>query len=490
MENRTEIGKAIKSKLSDLDRNPSDFVWSKIEKDLDTKRNKRILAWFIPSIIAVALFSTLFYFNSDFQDKNKTQETQQQKNPKTEVSNSNPNPKSNPKLQKSGPDEITTIKKTKNVKLVKQSSKLVTSTNEYEEYEVVKKYKVIIKKEQITTIPLKSKEVKKVVKPIAEKTSKPQFKNSKTTKQKTQITNKSNKKNRTKKISTKPIITEVLTSSSIEKDTLTYKNTKNIPEEIKYKSDTIAKIDSLNLKKKTTPKREYKKRDYKVTETSLEPEYSVTAFYGPTIFGSLANQSTINSQLSDLPKKHPITSVYGFYFKTMYNKVGFRVGVSKINLKISTQLNSNEFIPSYNNIELNTDVSGTSLKNTFANSKEIDLIQKISFYEIPMEFNYAIKKDESKLNIEAFTGFSLLILDENNLSMRSENVSKQNIGHTKDISGANISYDLGLGFGYELNKKFEIVVNPLFKYYLSTFKENNDAKPYSFSLQTGLSYQF
>jgi hypothetical protein len=42
----------------------------------------------------------------------------------------------------------------------------------------------------------------------------------------------------------------------------------------------------------------------------------------------------------------------------------------------------------------------------------------------------------------------------------------------------------------KLNDKFGLDINPLFKYYLSTFKENGDAKPYSFSLQTGVNYKF
>ncbi|WP_431243861.1 hypothetical protein ACQ9BO_04985 [Flavobacterium sp. P21] len=40
MENRTEIGKAIRDRLENLDKNPNDLVWSKIEKDLNRKRKK------------------------------------------------------------------------------------------------------------------------------------------------------------------------------------------------------------------------------------------------------------------------------------------------------------------------------------------------------------------------------------------------------------------------------------------------------------------
>jgi hypothetical protein len=127
MENRTEIGKTIKDKLNDLDKNPSEFVWSKIETDLSKKRNKRILYWIIPSIITIILFSTLFCFNSNFQDKTQKQESKDKQETKIETpksksnlaSDQKQNQQSGPKLEKSGLDEVTRFKKSKSVKLVK-----------------------------------------------------------------------------------------------------------------------------------------------------------------------------------------------------------------------------------------------------------------------------------------------------------------------------------------------------------------------------------
>ncbi|MNQ56499.1 hypothetical protein D3C85_706230 [compost metagenome] len=209
-------------------------------------------------------------------------------------------------------------------------------------------------------------------------------------------------------------------------------------------------------------------------------------FYGPAIFGSLNSESMINPTLNNLSKSHPITSHYGIYVKNMYDRIGFRAGFSKINLKISTRLDQN-LITNFNNIALKSDVN---IQQTFGNSNNIDLVQKLSYYELPMEFNYAIIKNETKIGMDVFTGFSFLILDKNQLYLKSENVSMQHIGEAKNISGVNISYNLGLSISYKLNDKFGLDINPLFKYYLSTFKENGDAKPYSFALQTGVNYKF
>jgi len=49
---------------------------------------------------------------------------------------------------------------------------------------------------------------------------------------------------------------------------------------------------------------------------------------------------------------------------------------------------------------------------------------------------------------------------------------------------------MGIGFSYELTKALQIDISPLFKYYLNTFKNDNDTKPYSVSLQSGISYKF
>lgn len=494
MENRTEIGKAIKNKLADLDKNPSDFVWSKIETDLNKKRTKRILYWLVPGVMAIVLFFSVLYFNSVSQDQD--QKTETKKNTKTEIDNSKSQqtqiqnsakaPKTKSKLQQSAPDEITTIKKSKTVKLIKESSKLITATEEYEEYEVVKKYKVVVRKEQISTKPVKLGAVKRTTKPTAPKNTKTPIKTNTTVLANSRKTGKSHKVKHNTKAVKKSVIAETPKKLDSEEVPILQKNSETAPKAVETKVDTIAKIDSITTKKKTTPKREYIKREYNNKSDESAPDFSVHVFYGPAIFGSLNSASMISSTMDDLSKSHPITSHYGVYVKTMYDRIGFRAGFSKINLKISTRLDQN-LITDFRNIELK---SQTNIKNTFSNSNEVDLVQKLSYYELPMEFDYAIKKDDTKIGMDVFTGFSFLILDKNQLSLKSEKVAMQNIGEAKNLSGVNFSYNLGIGITYQLNDKFGLDINPLFKYYLSTFNESGAAKPYSFSIQTGINYKF
>ncbi|TDP03786.1 hypothetical protein [Flavobacterium sp. 245] len=483
MENRTGIGKAIRGQLNNLDKSPNDFLWSKIEKDLNQKRRKRILTWLIPSLIAVVFLSASLYLNSDFQEKNQKQQTQPKKEISKGISNENQDLKPSQKtvLQKKEPDQITTITKTKNVKLVKESSKLITSTKEYEEYEVVKKYKVVIKKQQVKTAPIKLGTSKKPLKASLSK-------NAKTPTKHKAAKNASNKKvkpyNLRQNKKTEAKLPESYASEKTVLDTL--KNNETALKTDQIQKDTITKTDSLLTKKITAPKREYKKTVYNTKPEENRPDFSIHAFYGPAIFGSLNGLSLISPTMDNLPKSHPVTSHYGIYVKTMYDRIGFKTGFSKINLKTTTNLDQN-LITDFENINLKSE---TNIKETFGTSNEAELLQKISYYEIPMEFNYAIKKDESKFEVDAFTGFSFLFLDKNQLFLKSEKIAMQEIGEAKNISGLNISFDLGIGITYKLTDKIGVDINPLFKYYLNTFKENGEAKPYSLSLQTGINYKF
>lgn len=354
---------------------------------------------------------------------------------------------------------------------------MIVSTDEYEESEVIKKYKVVIQKNKTTSKINKNSNLE-VVKKTHRSVAKKQIK------QKNDLKKKKSLKNNSKVVSN-------IKTLNIENNNTEIKQT-NIETEkflIPILTDTIKKINiNSNPKKNSIVKREYKKGSFS-PEDEFKPNYYVSLFYSPTIFGSLTGESMLNPDLSNLSRSHPLTSFYGFYFKTMYNKIGFRVGVSKINLKISTRLKPNQLIPNYKNIELNSNNTAVSINNTFNGSKQVDLIQQLSFYELPMEFNYSIIKNESDLGIDIFSGFSTMILDQNILYLSSEQIKNLNIGYAKNISGVNISYNLGLGLNYKITEKFQLDFNPIFKYYLTSFKENNNPKPYSFSIQSGLTYK-
>lgn len=260
---------------------------------------------------------------------------------------------------------------------------------------------------------------------------------------------------------------------------------------VSNKNDTInnKKNAALKLEKKLKPKRDYKK-DSTNLDSKSNIEYYGAVFYGPTVFGSLSKHSILNSSLDKNSKKHPIASCYGFYVKAKFKRLGYSIGYSKTNLKISNQFNQNQFITNFNNIELNTTISAKTINNYFNTHHNIELIQKLSYYEMNLAFYYALSQQESNFKIDAFTGISIMIVDKNNLNLSSSENNAMEIGSAKNISKLNTSLNFGLAFQYKLYQDIYIDVNPIFKSYLSTLDEKNSSKPYSFSIQSGLTYKF
>lgn len=495
MEDNNNIGELFRTKLAGLDKEPNDALWNAIEKDLDKRKKRKTLFWFFSSVVFIGILSAVLVLNQNNQDKNSDNNSKKEtvlakeikqkdgiqgnKADKTSKSTSS-NPLKITKNKSSESSETTSINKTRTEKLVKQSSKLIVSTEEKEEYEVIKKYKVIIKKNTTVTKVKKNSDTKTPVKPnkVVQKNS-----------PKRNYTKKKNGLAETKKTAETTPSNKAL--ETVDNNENVKKVTENEGSLLIKKADTIKEPTIHNTsKKKTTVKREFKKDSTNYVE-ELNPDFYFTVFYGPTIFGALAGESMINPSFTNLAKSHPITSFYGFYAKTMYNKIGFRAGISKINLEMLTRLNKNQMIQNYSNIELNSNTSVVTINNTFKGADEVDLIQKISFYELPLEFNYSILKNDKKFGLDFFSGFSLMIRDENSLYLSSNEIKNLNIGLQKNISSVNISYTLGLNLNYKLNKKFLIDFNPIFKYYPSLFKEQgNTSKPFSFSVQPGLTYKF
>ncbi|MBC7440450.1 MAG: hypothetical protein H7250_10775, partial [Flavobacterium sp.] len=132
MENKKDIGQFFKENLNNLDKNPSELIWKSIEKDLEKKKKRRFLLYFFLGFLSLLGVSIIFYFNQNettaINSKIKTEETIS----KNEVE------KSQFVMQ------ADTVYKTKKNKSAKSTStkKLIATNAEYDEYEVITRYKV------------------------------------------------------------------------------------------------------------------------------------------------------------------------------------------------------------------------------------------------------------------------------------------------------------------------------------------------------------
>ena len=129
-----------------------------------------------------------------------------------------------------------------------------------------------------------------------------------------------------------------------------------------------------------------------------------------------------------------------------------------------------------------TDVSAPSA------AREGQMLQEFGYLEIPVEMEYNLL--DRKLGINLIGGLSSLFLVENSVSLQSgEEVTE--IGEATNMNSLNFSTNLGLGFYYRLNTRFEINLQPMFKYQLNTFTETSgNFRPYSIGVYSGLNFRF
>lgn len=527
MENRKDIGKAFKDKLENLEKYPNDDLWNSIEKDLNKIKKRRLFFWIFPALFAVGLTTSILFYNQkqnigsrdkkvefnsnvkstnsivittdkkvnksnneidntkeELNDKSVTKKTRTTNNEKNNKITSlkeiqEPILKGEKQNKNKSNSNQSKIRKIETKRLVSQTKKTIVYNDLYEEYEVVKKYKITVKKTKITDLK-NSIHNKKSQYRITKKISPKKFTGNKHIK----------KTNNPKLQFQKQKVTKYLDSlSKDQKQTLNNEFIGNGNPSI-IKNDTLQneKVIISKLIKKLKPKSNLEK-DSINTEDVTEIEYNGSVFYGPTFFGSFSNRSMINTSLDNASRKHPITSYYGFYLKSKFNRFGISIGFSKINLKISNQFEQIQKITDYTNIDFTNSYTKNQIDNYFNTSNNLELIQKISYFEMTMNFYYSIFKKDKGLGAEVFTGFSLMELDENKLFLSSNQFKNIEFGSVHDLNKINISLNIGFAISYKLSNHYSIDANPILKYYLSPFSENN-IKPISFSVQTGFTYKF
>jgi len=185
-------------------------------------------------------------------------------------------------------------------------------------------------------------------------------------------------------------------------------------------------------------------------------------------------------------------------------KLSVRTGINKMSVDYNT--NGIAFFvdidnPGINNI--NPSISGKSIhiedatvpsesllpfESTFAQKNEGYMNQKIGYYEVPVELTYALVN--KRFGIKVIGGVSTFFLNENKISLVSENMSTE-LGKANNLNDVHFSTNLGLGIKYGFLKSFEFNVEPTVKYQLNTFSENaGNFKPYVFGIYSGISYKF
>jgi outer membrane protein W len=116
----------------------------------------------------------------------------------------------------------------------------------------------------------------------------------------------------------------------------------------------------------------------------------------------------------------------------------------------------------------------------------MNVIQDISYIEIPLEAKY--KFLNSKIGINAIFGINYSLLDKNEVSIKTEKGFSTLIGKTSNLLSQTFGANIGLGFDYKLSKKIKLNIEPMLKYQLRNNQEGTKNNSFNFNILTGIEF--
>ena len=237
--------------------------------------------------------------------------------------------------------------------------------------------------------------------------------------------------------------------------------------------------------------------------------WSVNANAAPVYYNTLGKGSHIHDQFIDNTKNGEINTSYGVNVGyALNNRLRVRSGVNKLNISYdtanvivyenvtntpsSTPLRNIDFIPTSNgqNISVlsSNSLSIQQIDNFINDDLNAALSQRISYFEVPLELEYAVVN--KRLGVNLIGGFSTFILSDNEVVTEVDN-RKTKIGEANNINNLSFSANAGIGLDYKFNKAFKFNLEPTFKYQINAYSETSgNFRPYIIGVYTGFSYKF
>ncbi|QYJ69105.1 hypothetical protein [Flavobacterium litorale] len=242
-----------------------------------------------------------------------------------------------------------------------------------------------------------------------------------------------------------------------------------------------------------------------LAEEDAKKKWNVKPQVAPVFYNSLSDGSPINSDLANNSKDYDSNMSFGVGIDyAVTDRISIRSGINTVNLSYSTQ--GVEFFPSMteqtSNISARNTASrtanlvvqneGTAAEFGTAFSQETfrgSMLQEMGYIEVPVEMSYALVN--KKFGIDVIGGFSTLFLNDNNVSVVTDQGLSATLGEANNLNSINFSTNIGIGFKYRFLKSFQASFEPTFKYQLNTFSGNSgNFRPYFIGLYSGVSFSF
>ncbi len=247
----------------------------------------------------------------------------------------------------------------------------------------------------------------------------------------------------------------------------------------------------------------YEDKNTKIADAK-EKSWFVKPQISPTFYGNLGSGSSIDQNFSQNSSSGDVNVSYGVNVAYQVNdKIKLRSGINHVNLNYST---NDVFVVSgvgtsgIDNVNISGSYQASILtEQQVINLNEANLLnrmpseasvlqQQLGFIEIPMEMEYKLL--DKKVDINIVGGASTLLLNRNNLDIRTGN-STTTIGEANNLNDVSFSTNFALGFDYDITERFILNFEPTFKYQINTFRSGStNFQPYFLGIYSGVVFKF
>ena len=521
MSDKKHIDRLFQEGFKDFEATPSDAVWKNIETKLNEKKKKRrvIPIWWRYAGVAALLLLLLtvggIYFNNTNEDiTNQVVDTE--KSSSEEIKNKDNAPLNNA-------NEISPVVSDNNTQddLNEDSSQQSDIINN--EVSPTKETSIAETSASKNQYESKTKLVSSDKLNLKEKIINPRNNN-------VIANNSSEEKNSTNNLQNKlEQITNVANTSENENDNVDSKDEVQLVTKEKAQTlitetskDNIAIADVNNeAVDETKPDENSEENKLSIEEaftnskdvieenSKLNNRWSIVPNAAPVYFNTLGGEgSSIDPQFNNNSKSGEVNMSYGISASYAVNKkLSVRSGINRVNLGYNTNdvvvfqsagfSSSSSALQNVNSSSNSAD--GVSLISTetldASNAPEsiassnASINQALGYIEIPLEIQYTLS--DKKFGVNLIGGFSSFFLNNNEIYSEEENGTRTFLGEASNINKMSYSANLGLGLNYKVSKKFDLNLEPIFKYQFNTFDNTSgNFTPFFIGVYTGFAIKF
>tara|TARA_R110002050_G_scaffold293182_1_gene449391 strand:- start:62655 stop:64163 length:1509 start_codon:yes stop_codon:yes gene_type:complete len=502
MNDKKHIDRLFQEGLKDFEATPSDAVWKHIEAELQKKKKHRIIPiWWRYAGAAALLLLLLtiggsYFINTDKPQPNQVVDTETNNNDlnksliKKEIVTDNHYENNN--IEKASQNNTGVLNNKINTSTKSSITKTTASKNINKSRD---NNPSSSKKESTLSNSILITEVETAI-----------------------ALNVEEKINKTIQNEKNPALIDINNAKKIINNTSKNNNTIAKPNEEEEEEATII-VNNETPEKSTITIEEAIDKTKDIIEEEKLNRWSITPNAAPVYFNSLGNGSSIDPQFNGNSKTGEINMSYGISTSYAVNKkLSIRSGVNKVNLGYNTNnivvyqsigVSSLSARSLQNIVTKNSDVTqnspstnsnseGTSLisaENLSAKSPEsfgtsnTSINQSLGYIEVPIEIQYTLLN--KKLGVNVIGGFSSFFLNNNEIYSEANGGTRTLLGEASNINKISYSANFGLGLNYQVSKKIDLNLEPMFKYQINTFNNTSgDFKPYFIGVYTGFSIKF